>query len=176
VDRGRAQRAVHRRRYRAVQGRFRCAGEGDLRRGGVLRGHVHVYIWFWSCLHFPTDRGHGRRGRPSRRPAVLWCLHAVDATRVHQTRSFEDIRTESSDRDAPRRSKKASRAKSRPLSSTRPSSAPSSTRWSPASTPRSSRTPSLLLLVLLPLLFMNLRKETSEQWSRTRSGPAIGAL
>ena len=42
----------------------------------------------------------------SRRPTVLRCLHAVDATRVHQTRSwvvsfsiFEAVRT----RDAPRR-------------------------------------------------------------------------
>ena len=34
----------------------------------------------------------------SRRPAVLWCLHAIEATRVH--------RTASSDRDAPRRNSK----------------------------------------------------------------------
>ena len=44
----------------------------------------------------------------SRRPAVLRRLHAIDATRVHLTVGcfffdFEAIRTEVSDRDAPRR-------------------------------------------------------------------------
>ena len=50
----------------------------------------------------------------------------------------------------------------------RPSSAPSSTRWSPASTRGPQESPSLLLLVLRPLLFMNWKRKLSEQWSRTR--------
>ena len=50
-------------------------------------------------------------------------------------------------------SKRASRAKSQQFWCIRPSSAPSSTRWSPASTPRSSRTPSLLLLVLASAIY-----------------------
>ena len=43
----------------------------------------------------------------SRRPAVLRCLHAIDATRVHQTRSwvvsFSSLRPFGPNRDAPRR-------------------------------------------------------------------------
>ena len=43
----------------------------------------------------------------SRRPAVLWRLHAVDSTRVHQTRSwmvsFSSLRPFGPNRDAPRR-------------------------------------------------------------------------
>ena len=43
----------------------------------------------------------------SRRPAVLRCLHAIDATRFHQTRSwvvsFSSLRPFGPNRDAPRR-------------------------------------------------------------------------
>ena len=50
----------------------------------------------------------------SRRPAVLRRLHAIDATRVHQTRSwvvsFSILRPFGPNRDAPRRAGRSARA------------------------------------------------------------------
>jgi len=93
-----------------VLGIEKAIRDGTAERGLVLgstaRDAFLVFVGCWFCTVNPLVR--------SRRPAVLRCLHAIDAIRLQETRSWVvcfsilGFRTESRDRDAPRRSRSCS--------------------------------------------------------------------
>ena len=93
-----------------VLGIEKAIRDGTAERGLVLgstaRDAFLVFVGCWFCTVNPLVI--------SRRPAVLRRLHAIDATRVHQTRSwvvyFSSLRPFGPNRDAPRRLTTAGRS------------------------------------------------------------------
>ena len=78
----------------------------DLQLGGLLSLNLHGFNTDVEEICDQATKEEKIEVR-SRRPAVLRCLHAIDATRLHQTRSwvlsFSSLRPFGPNRDAPRR-------------------------------------------------------------------------